>query len=110
MKRMSALSLQQPNAEQVLRGKKKIEYRSVPTNKRERVYIYASKTPHTERSWREIGMKPGDLPTGFLVGTVEIVGCEDKRGEYRWRLAKPKRLKRPIKPKNRPQPAWFYPF
>lgn len=36
---MSALSLQQPNAEQVLRGKKKIEYRNMPTKKRERVYI-----------------------------------------------------------------------
>jgi len=34
-----------PHAEQILRGKKKIEYRNMPTNKRERVYIYASKTP-----------------------------------------------------------------
>jgi predicted transcriptional regulator len=39
---MSALSLQQPNAEQVLRGEKKIEYRNMPTNKRERVYIYGN--------------------------------------------------------------------
>jgi ASCH domain len=39
MKRMPALSLRQPNAEQVLRGKKKIEYRSMPTSKRERVYL-----------------------------------------------------------------------
>jgi hypothetical protein len=31
MKRMAALSLRQPNAEQVLRGKKKIEYRNMPT-------------------------------------------------------------------------------
>ncbi|HBB88969.1 MAG TPA: hypothetical protein DC047_15290 [Blastocatellia bacterium] len=45
MKRVSALSLGQPNAEQVMRGKKTIEYRSMPTKKRERVYIYASKTP-----------------------------------------------------------------
>ncbi len=110
MKRMSALSLRQPNAEQVMRGKKKIEYRSMFTKKRERVYIYASKKPHTERSWKDIGMKPGDLPIGVLVGTVEIVGCEYKRGEYYWHLAKPKRLKPMIKPKNHPQPAWFYPF
>jgi predicted transcriptional regulator len=42
---MPALSIRQPHAEQTLRGKKKIEYRSMPTNKRERVYIYASMTP-----------------------------------------------------------------
>jgi hypothetical protein len=71
MPKMSALSIQQPNAEQILRGKKKIEYRSMPTNKRERVYIYASKTPHTPKSWKEIGMEPGDLPTGFLVGSLK---------------------------------------
>jgi predicted transcriptional regulator len=107
---MSALSLQQPNAEQILRGKKKIEYRSMPTSKRERVFIYASKRPHTKLSWKEIGLKPGDLPTGKIVGTVEVVGCRKVRGEYEWDLAKPIRLKRPIKPKNQPQPAWFYPF
>ena len=32
------------------------------------------------------------------------------RIKYEWDLAKPQRLKRPIKPKNHPQPAWFYPF
>jgi hypothetical protein len=96
MKRISALSIQQPNAEQILRGKKKIEYRSRPTSKRERVYIYASKTPHTPQSWKEIGLSPDDLPTGVLVGTVEIVGCQYRRGEYQWRLARPKRLKRPL--------------
>jgi hypothetical protein len=59
MRRMAALSLRQPNAERILRGKKKIEYRNIPTSKRERVYIYASKTPHTPKSWKEIGLSPG---------------------------------------------------
>jgi hypothetical protein len=110
MKRMSALSLQQPNAEQVMRGKKKIEYRSRPTSKRERVYIYASNTPAEQDAWDEIRLEPGDLPTGVIVGTVEVVGCRTVRGEYEWDLAKPVRLKRPIKPKSHPQPVWFYPF
>lgn len=70
-KRMSALSLQQPNAEQILRGIKKIEYRSRPTSKRERVYIYASLKPAAPAAWKEIGLKPGDLPTGVLVGTLK---------------------------------------
>jgi hypothetical protein len=107
---MSALSIRQPNAEQILRGKKKIEYRNMPTNKRERVYVYASKTPADEDAWAEIGKQPGELPTGVIVGTVEVVGCRRVRGEYYWDLAKPIRLKRPIKPKNHPQPAWFNPF
>ena len=37
-----ALSIRQPYAEQILRGTKEIEYRSVKTNIRERIYIYAS--------------------------------------------------------------------
>lgn len=110
MKRMPALSIRQPHAEQIRRGKKKIEYRNMPTNKRERVYMYASKTPAEQDAWDEIGLKPGDLQTGVLVGTVEIVGCRKTRSGYEWDLAKPVRLKRPIKPKNHPQPAWFNPF
>ena len=38
---MRALSVRQPYAELILRGEKKIEYRSKPTNIRERVYLYA---------------------------------------------------------------------
>ena len=110
MKRMPALSLRQPNAEQVLRGQKQIEYRNMPTSKRERVYIYASNTPFDQEAWDEIKLEPGDLPTGVLVGTVEIVGCRKTKTKYEWDLAKPQRLKRLIKPKNHPQPAWRFPF
>jgi predicted transcriptional regulator len=110
MKQLSALSIRQPYVEQILRGKKKIEYRSRATNKRGRVYLYASKTPAPQKAWNEIGLEAGTLPTGVIVGTVEVVGCRKVRGEYEWDLAKPNRLKRPLKPKNHPQPAWFYPF
>src|SRR5258706_15836495 len=72
----------------------------MPTNKRERVYIYASKRPHSAQSWKEIGLEPGDLPTGVIVGTVEVVGCGKVPGEYEWDLARPVRLKRPLKPKS----------
>jgi predicted transcriptional regulator len=37
-----ALSVRQPFAEQIMLGTKKIEYRSMKTNIRGRVYIYAS--------------------------------------------------------------------
>jgi hypothetical protein len=39
---MRALSIRQPHIEAILRGVKKIEYRSIRTNIRERVYLYAS--------------------------------------------------------------------
>ncbi len=91
MKRIPALSIRQPNAEQILRGKKKIEYRNMPTNKREPIRFRIANFELRNT-------------------TVEVVGCRRVRGEYEWDLAKPVRLKRPIKPKNHPQPAWFYPF
>jgi hypothetical protein len=110
MKITRALSIRQPYAEMILRGKKKIEYRSRPTNIRERVYIYASLTPGDEEAWKAIKLHPSDLPTGVLIGTVEIKDCTGKPGDYEWHLAKPVRLKKKIKPKRKPQPAWFRPF
>ncbi len=82
MKNMRALSIRQPYAEQILRGKKKVEYRSRPTNIRERVYIHASMNPGVVQAWEEMKMKPGDLPTGVLVGAVEIKDCTGKPGDY----------------------------
>ena len=110
MKRMRALSIRQPYAEQILSGDKKIEYRSRSTKIRERVYIYASKTPGDFEEFKKMKLNPSILPTGPLVGTVEITDCTGQDGSYQWYLAKPERMHRAIKPKNRPQPVWFYPF
>lgn len=107
-----ALSVRQPYAEQILRGTKKIEYRSKKTNIRGRVYIYASKriTSREKDAFKKMKVEPGSFPVGVLVGTVEIVDCKEKSSEYHWILAKPKRLKKMIKPKSLPQPVWFKPF
>jgi ASCH domain len=107
-----ALSVRQPFAEQIMTAEKKIEYRSVPTNIRGRVHIYASKTLTTREKQAYVKMKkePGDFPVGVLVGTVEIVGCTGEPGDYEWHLANPKRLRRLAKPDNHPQPVWFTPF
>ena len=110
MQHLRALSIRQPYAEQVLRGTKKIEYRSKSTNIRERVYIYASLTPGYSEDWDDMQLQPGDLPVGVLVGTVEISDCRGNPGDYEWHLTKPDRLKHHIKPKKHPQPVWFYPF
>ena len=105
-----ALSIRQPYAEMILLGKKKVEYRTIPTNIRERVYIYASKTPGEVDDFKKIKVNPGDLPVGVLVGTVEITGCTGKPGDYEWHLSQPERLLKLLKPENRPQPVWFHPF
>lgn len=110
MRLTRALSVRQPYAELILRGRKKIEYRTASTRIRERVYIYASQTPGAADDFSKLGLEPGDLPTGVIVGTVEIVGCTRVRGKYHWRLARPKRLARSRKPRGRPQPVWFHPF
>jgi hypothetical protein len=105
-----ALSIQQPFAELIMLGKKKWEYRSISTKIHERVYVYASKKPGPKERWEKSGYKPGSLPTGVLVGSVEIIGCKGNPGDYSWKLARPKRAKRMVKPKNRPTPVWFHPF
>lgn len=105
-----ALSIRQPYAEQILRGIKKIEYRSQPTKIRERVYIYASQTSGAIEDFEEMNLEPGELPTGVLVGTVEVSDCTGYLGGYEWHLANPQRLNQPLKPENHPQPAWFFPF
>jgi len=105
-----ALSIRQPYAEQIMQGTKKIEYRSRPTNIRERVYIYAGLKPGDKEDFDLIGVKPGDLPTGVLIGSVEIVNCKKKHGEYWWYLKNPVRLEEYIKPERQPQPAFFFPF
>jgi hypothetical protein len=107
---MRALSIRQPYAEQILRGTKKIEYRTRPTSIRERVYIYASLKPGWWKDFDRMRLAPGDLPTGVLVGTVEVIGCTGKPGDYKWHLARPKRLRRKLRPRKQPQPAWFNPF
>lgn len=107
-----AFSVRQPFAEQIIHGTKKIEFRSRKTNIRGRVYIYASKkiTSREKEAYKKMKVELGTFPVGILVGTVEIVDCKERSGEYHWILAKPKRLKKLVKPKSQPQPVWFKPF
>ncbi|HMP17210.1 MAG TPA: ASCH domain-containing protein [Gemmatales bacterium] len=106
-----ALSVRQPHAEAILRGIKTVEYRSFPTRRRGRVYIYASRIPveNISSCMKEYGMEQEsyeDLPRGVLVGTVEVF--DSREGE--WYLRNPKRAEKLLKPKHRPQPVWFRPF
>ena len=107
-----ALSIKQPFAEQILLGLKRIEYRSVATNRRGRVYIYASRSWHQDpQEWLKIDKAPAQLPLGRVVGSIEIIDCvwSDDSGCYHWHLSSPRRMPA-RRPENHPQPVWFYPF
>jgi hypothetical protein len=111
MKKLRALSIKQPFAEQVMRGSKRFEYRSRPTMIRGRVYVYASLKPRPGPDWKRVSKGPDGVPLGVVVGTVEVVGCRQLRtGDYAWALNSPKRPRRPIVPEAHPQPVWFFPF
>lgn len=108
-----AISLRQPYVELILRGKKRIEYRSTPTRIRERVYLYAGLHPDDNpEAWDDVRASASDLPMGRIVGTVEIADCQKSkefRGYYEYRLRGPKRLRRHLKATNQPQPRFWIP-
>src|SRR4051812_45223158 len=119
---MRALSVRQPWAELILRGKKTIECRSRPTRIRERIWIYASRAPVRSAAFWPV-TDDAALPRGVLVGTVELVACRPLRrsdstaaclaidfGGYAWLMEDPQRLELPRKPTRHPQPVFFYPF
>ena len=109
---MRAISIRQPLVEQILRGQKKFEYRSMDTKNRERVYLYASSKPFDDpRAWRKMKMQLGDLPTGKIVGTVEITDSnwDGEAGCYAYTLANPRRLSVHLVPTNQPQPVFWRP-
>ena len=110
-RRTYAITLRQPYAELILRGIKK-EHRSRPTDIRGRVYLYASKRPaDSPIEWQKVAAYPGMLPTGVIVGTVEIVDCRrDERGScYVCELRNPRRLAHGLRPKNQPNSGFWCP-
>jgi len=114
-KTLRALSLRQPWAEQIMLGEKTIEYRSFETDVRGIVYIYASATRYDAEDeieiQDEVGIDLDSLPRGVIVGTVEIYDCQPgSAGNFEWLLRSPSRLAKPLRPKRKPEPAWFFPF
>jgi hypothetical protein len=106
-----AISIRQPFVELILSGKKKFEYRSTPTNIRERVYIYASLSPGDLKQLFKTGKNFESLPKGRIVGSVEITDCKyDSRNDcYAYKLANPKRIRKVLKHKNQPSPKFWIP-
>jgi len=113
LKPLRALSIRQPHAEAIMRGVKKVEYRSAPTKIRGEIYIYASQKRYPAADEAEMMTGYGiddvaceDLPRGVLVGTVELFDCDGGK----WHVRNPVRLGKMPKPTKHPQPVWFNPF
>src|SRR3569833_2757623 len=107
-----AISIRQPWIELILQGEKREEYRSRRTKIRERVYLYASATPaDSPPTWQRLNVTPGALPTGVILGSVEIVGCywNAERKAYAYVLRHPRRLDSHLTPRNQPQPIFWRP-
>jgi hypothetical protein len=126
---LRALGVQQPWLELILRGLKTLEIRSQPTRVLGTIYLYASKRwsrhPAAIAAVEQYGWNPSDLPTGQLLGTVDLVGCRpcrpqdaaaahlpehDLSGFWAWELARPVRLPEPLAVRFLPYGVWFYPF
>jgi hypothetical protein len=106
-----AISIRQPYVEQILRTTKRVEYRTRPTRLRERVYLSAGLTSGDPADFAALGLRPGDLPVGVIVGTVEVIDCTGVGGDCEWHSARPERLAVPLSPTNQPQPeVWRHRF
>jgi hypothetical protein len=106
-----AISIRQPYVEQILRGTKRFEFRSMGTRIRERVWIYASLRPADDpMEWKRLRKQPGELPVGAIVGSVEIAGSLERGPrDFAYKLVAPKRLRRYKVARNQPQPVFWRP-
>jgi hypothetical protein len=97
--------------ELILRGIKK-EYRGRRTDIRGPVYLYASKRlADSPIEWEKVAAYPGMLPTGVIVGMVEIANCRrDEQGFCCvYDLRNPSRLEHSLRPKNQPNSGFWCP-
>jgi predicted transcriptional regulator len=102
-----ALSIRQPLSELILLGEKTLEFRSMRTHMRERVYLYAGKKLAPVDGFPE---KEAELlPRCVIVGSVEIVGCHEDDEGFVWELAKPSRYRKPLVAFGVPQPGFWHP-
>jgi hypothetical protein len=109
---MRALSVRQPQAEAIMRGTRKVEHRSGPTHVRGRVLIYAARGRHPAAAeaimMKAYGIRDvtcDDLDRGVLVGTLDLYDGDGGK----WYFRDPRRAEKLVRPRNPPQPGWFYP-
>src|SRR6476646_7807193 len=114
---LRALTIPQPHAEAIMRGKKLVDYRSTATTVRGRIYIYASPErldPEDEPAWLSEydidDVSSDELPRGVVIGTVELCDCTYNGREFVWHFRNPDRAAELLTPTNNPMGIWFSPF
>lgn len=99
---LRAISVRQPWAHAIFHLGKDVENRPMRTHFRGRILIQAALRVERDEALR-FKLDPGDLPTGVIVGSVEIVDCVRNsksrwadRGQWHWLLKNPRVLTKPI--------------
>ena len=118
---MKALTVQQPWAWAIIRGRKRVENRTWSTPVRGRIAIHSARKQDDDW-WRLAAMLEDsatweachESPDGAILGTVELVDCVEESeeysffGPYGFVLANPRPLREPIQVRGR-QKFWTVP-
>ena len=104
---MKALSIRQPWAFAIFHMGKDVENRSWPTRFQGRIAVHVAKRIDVA-DCRRLNLDPRTLPTGSVIGTVEVRDCvrgaRSKwavRGMWHWILGRPHLFRKPIPAKGR---------
>ncbi|MEL4304644.1 ASCH domain-containing protein [Methanococcoides sp. LMO-2] len=97
--KIHVLAIKQPWASLVIRGLKDVELRSKNTFIRGTIAIYASRAPIRKKDLKWVSenyeIPPEhlhDLPTGKIIGTVNLVECKEYESDYHFKLDQSRHL------------------
>ena len=85
---MKVLTIRQPWASLIMAGLKEYEFRSWKTNYRGEILIHAGKTIDREAGKRLKKYLPDKLPTGKILGKVELMNCSKVTPQFLSELRK----------------------
>jgi hypothetical protein len=91
--RYPAISLQQPNADRIVRGEKRRDSRSRPTRFRGWILVHASQTSRREGPERS---GDADLERGKILGMVQLADCVRDGDAWTYVWKNPRRFRTAI--------------
>ncbi|HYW21171.1 MAG TPA: ASCH domain-containing protein [Nodularia sp. (in: cyanobacteria)] len=95
--KLKAISIHPPFAYAIIRGFKREEYRSKPTNRKGWVLIHASKSSASDEYFNEYGINSSTVKRGAIVGACKITGClQTNYEEYAYQLSEAFEFKSPV--------------
>lgn len=95
--KLKAMSVHAPHAYAICMGKKDIEYRSKPTNRRHWILIHASQSKDSDDCFNEYGINPKNCKRGAIIGACKITECiKNSEWDFEYYLDEPLLFKNPI--------------